>query len=422
MQRSTTMKRHFVFLLILVLSGCLQKQFEEMPKEEKDENFVIDVPQNFDWSNIDSRGIQINLLHNNQITYALDSTLLELYDEDDELLDALVIYDGQAEFNIRVPASSSMLKIKSVAVNVVKEFEPTTLDVNLEIPDISAFNFQRIDTDSDGLYDFLDIAPFNDEISVTINQENINNNLKSATGKSKSTATYTIFEDLWPSKGDYDFNDLVVNTSFSWERGKGNYVTEIEGVCDIENIGAGMSLGLGFELFESKGTNLYYLDDVIAGLEGAEKDPKVTNGFIVFSKVQELGTSRVQFVIKLKNRAFKSFLCIPYLFRTKEPDHQVRPFGAPPTQGQNMSLFRSGDDVSPAKWSWGKGSKFKYPLSTKEAFYRTRENHPWGIEFMSKKKFKPTPERRTIVKGYPKFRAWAESGGNKEKNWYEHPE
>ena len=84
-----------------------------------------------------------------------------------------------------------------------------------------------------------------------------------------------------------------------------------------------------------------------------------------------------------------------------------------------MTLFRSNDDYSPRTWDWSAGTKFKYPLEGSEAFYRTAENHPWGIEFISENKFKPSKENKTILDTYPGFKDWAESGGKKEKTWYD---
>ena len=48
-----------------------------------------------------------------------------------------------------------------------------------------------------------------------------------------------------------------------------------------------------------------------------------------------------------------------------------------------MSLFKTKDDASPNKWQWSSGSEFIYPLTGTSAFYRTKENHPWAIEFIA---------------------------------------
>ena len=409
------MKKIAVLLLIAGLWGCLASKIDEDLLRQKEETFV-NVPADFNWSPILQGMVQVDIESGNNKTDALDNTLIELYNEEGEFLDALTIIDGSAQFNLRIPSASEKLKLVTPATETVREITPDQTNVAFEVPNISAYQFAKTDIDEDGLYDQFDADPNDPNLTIDVG----NNLLKSASVIKPSTSNYVIFEDLWPSKGDYDFNDLVVKSTFSWERGKGNYIEEISGVCDVEWIGAGMDLGLGFELFEAKGTNLNYVKDIIKGIENASEDENVTNGFVVFNKVQDGGTGEIEFNLKLQNRQIKDFVCIPYLFRTGEKSHQVRPFGAPPTKSQEMSMFRTLNDASPTEWSWEEGKRFKYPLSGEDAFYRSPENHPWGIEFMAKS-FRPVKEKTSILKGYPKFTEWAESGGKKEKDWYNHP-
>ncbi|WP_346862760.1 LruC domain-containing protein [uncultured Draconibacterium sp.] len=415
------MKNYLAILLVLLLGSCLDDSVPELTEEQKDEQLVLTVPNDFSWSNISGVGIAVDIKLAGSATTTLDNTVIELYDEDDVLLDALAVIDGAVEFNVRIPAATVTLKLKSVAADYTMEISADENSVVLNVPSVQASKFARIDTDNDGVFDAFDSNPGDANVAINITPKQLGGDLKSAQAQASSVASYVIFEDLWPSKGDYDFNDLVSKTTFSWTRGKSNYVEEISGVCSVEWIGAGLELGLGFELFEMKGTNLYYLDDVIAEIEGASEDNTVRNGFIVFNRVQNVGLNEVAFTLKIKDKEFKEFVCIPYLFRTTKPEQQVRPFGTPPTQAQSMAMFNTYDDASPRTWSWNAGSKFKYPLQDEEAFYRTKENHPWGIEFITKNKFKPSSENKTILKSYPKFRDWAESGGKNSQDWYDNP-
>ncbi len=405
---------------IIVLWGCLEDPTQDSNPEEDPNVFLIDAPADFDWACIKGTGITVNIKNSGQITSALDSTLVELYDDQNVLLDALTIYEGIAEFNVRIPTSVEQLTLKVLATGESVQINPDALTIDYVVPDVSALSFVKNDLDGDGLFDDFDVSPTNPDVSVLVGSSSVIDNLKSAQGRNTSTSSYVIFEDLWPSKGDYDFNDLVAKTTFSWTRGKGNYIEEINVVCNVEWIGAGLELGLGFELFEAKGTNLYYLGDVIADIQGAENDDAVRNGVIAFSRVQDVGTSEIEFNITLREKQFKEFVFVPYLFRTNDPGHQVRPFGAPPTQSQDLSMFRSYDDASPNSWSWEEGKKFSYPLKGNEAFYRTREIYPWGIEFISSKKFQPCKESINILNEYPTFKDWAESGGKNAKDWYDH--
>ncbi|MDO8897103.1 MAG: LamG-like jellyroll fold domain-containing protein, partial [Bacteroidales bacterium] len=56
------------------------------------------------------------------------------------------------------------------------------------------------------------------------------------------------FEDLWPNKGDYDFNDLVVDYRFKIVTNANNKVSDVIGDFVIKAIGAGFENGFGFQL------------------------------------------------------------------------------------------------------------------------------------------------------------------------------
>ncbi|MCD6354622.1 MAG: LruC domain-containing protein [Prolixibacteraceae bacterium] len=412
------MKKLVILIFVFGFWGCLQNRIDNLPKPIDDETFDVEVPADFTWSGIIRDQLNVSIKFNGTKSVVLDSTTLELYDAENNLLDVLAIYDGEADFELNLPSEATIVKVKSPATGQEQEYAVDAGSVDFNLTGVSALAISKIDSDKDGVYDAFDQCPFNSEKLVAIGNTT---GLKSAT-KAGSNSTYTIFEDLWPSQGDYDFNDLVIKTEVSWDRIKKNYVGNIEGTVKIESIGAGLGLGLGFELFESSGSKLKYLNDVIESISGSAKlDEKVTNGIILVNKVQDVGNAELKYTIKTYEKSFKNFVLIPYLFWTDDPTHQIRTYGTPPTEHQKMSLFHTGDDTSPVSWKWGKGVEFKYPLSGEEAFYRTKENYPWGIEFITKT-FKPSKERRSILKSYPRFRTWAESGGKKEKNWYDHPE
>ncbi len=56
------------------------------------------------------------------------------------------------------------------------------------------------------------------------------------------------FEDLWPGKGDYDFNDLVIDYQFLITTNTSNYVESVQGTFIIRAIGASFENGFGFQL------------------------------------------------------------------------------------------------------------------------------------------------------------------------------
>ena len=56
------------------------------------------------------------------------------------------------------------------------------------------------------------------------------------------------FEDLWPSKGDYDFNDLVIDYNYTLVLNAQNKVVDLNGEFVVKAVGAGFKNGFAFEL------------------------------------------------------------------------------------------------------------------------------------------------------------------------------
>lgn len=405
---SGKMKKWAVIFFLAGFWGCVQdNDFEDLAPIEKKTEFNLQIPDDFSWSAVMQDVLLVNVTSAGKETLVLDRTAMELYNENGELLDAVIINDGTACFNVRIPASTKKLILKATASNTVLEFSALKRSLRLEVPVSFKSVNEKKDTDGDGLINQFDHAPGNPQIALSLNENFIN-----------KTSSYFIFEDLWPSKGDFDFNDFIVKTSFSWKRGIGNYLTEISGIVEAQ--WSDSNYGLGFELFEAKGAYLIYMDDVIMSMEGAQKAEVMNNGLIVVNETDGYGKITRKFTVKIKDKSLTNFVFVPFLFRKENRQHQIRPFGTPPTQLQQMDMFRSEDDASPLSWQWVTGEKFKNPLSGDDAFYRTAEGHPWGVQFVAEY-FVPSPEKQSIAESYPQFKTWAESGGKENKDWYYYP-
>lgn len=92
------------------------------------------------------------------------------------------------------------------------------------------------DTDKDGVSDIFDAFPNNKELAYK-------NYLPSA-GNFGTLA----FEDSWPGKGDYDFNDLVMGYQFEQWLDADNKVKEMNCKFIIRAIGANYYHGFGFQM------------------------------------------------------------------------------------------------------------------------------------------------------------------------------
>ena len=94
----------------------------------------------------------------------------------------------------------------------------------------------RRDADGDGVEDDLDEFPDDPKRAFS--------NVYPAVG---SYGTFA-FEDLWPSRGDYDFNDLVLEYQFTLITNAANQVTDLNASFVIKAVGASYHNGFGLLL------------------------------------------------------------------------------------------------------------------------------------------------------------------------------
>ena len=239
------------------------------------------------------------------------------------------------------------------------------------------------------------------------------------------------FEDLWPGKGDYDFNDLVVDYQFTIVSNSGNKVTEVLSAFAIRAIGAGFANGFGFQLpgntlqssdiqvegsvlkenyitLNENGTEASQEEITVIVFDNVNKIMPPTSGFGVNviqddpyvepdTVVVNIGfTPGVYGIDDLGLNNFNPFLIIN-LERGKEvhlPDYL-------PTSLVDQTYFGTGQDGTD-------------PLTGK--YYKTVENLPWAIKIASSYDY--TIESAQITSAHLKFAAWAESSGTQFPDWY----
>lgn len=239
------------------------------------------------------------------------------------------------------------------------------------------------------------------------------------------------FEDLWPGKGDYDFNDLVVDYRFHTVTNSANKIADIHATMIIRANGAGLRNGFGFQLpgniaqadIEVSGYQLHeaYIQLRTNGTEANQSRPTV----IVFDNVKHILQSSAGFganvipglpyiqpdtivihmalkpgtylLSDVQVESFNPFLIID-MNRGKEvhlPDFA-------PTSLADPAFFATMDDSS----NPGSGR-----------YYKTSGNLPWAINITQS--FSYTTEQSQITSGHLKFAQWAETGGNLFADWYQ---
>ena len=257
------------------------------------------------------------------------------------------------------------------------------------------------DTDGDGVSDVLDEYP-------TDASKAYNNYYPSASGY----ATLA-FEDMWPSRGDYDMNDMVVKYKYNVVTNASNNVVNVIGNYTLLANGASFQNGFGveFPILRSKAT----------GLTGGTLEAGQTNT-----------------VVTLFNNArteMDMWNTIPGVATSPIKNYTIN-FSV--TAGPSLSSFGLGS-YNPFIWNntagFGRGYEVHLPYKTattlaNSALFGTSgdntsgsntyiskgNNLPWAIDVPVV--FNYPIERADITTAHLKFASWVQSGGTQYTDWY----
>ncbi len=297
-------------------------------------------------------------------------------------------------------------------VYYVKADPFTAIDLN-DVESVDAIK----DTDNDGIADNVDDYP-TDETKAFDNyypSENI-------------FGTF-IFEDLWPSKGDYDFEDLVMDYNINQITNAQNEVVEINSRYIVKAIGAGFNNGFGFQLSVSPNdiesvegidlrnnyislnankTEANQSKAVIVLFDNAYNVlPRQTGYFGVNVEVDApyVQPDTMNLTVKFRTKTnINQFDLPPYnsfLIVNKIRGREIHLPNQLPTDLVDVSFFGTADDNS---------------IPDQGKYYTSVKYYPWAIDLPNS--FKHMQEKKQITKGYLNFAKWAESNGTLFQDWY----
>ncbi|OQY37063.1 MAG: hypothetical protein B6226_05625 [Candidatus Cloacimonetes bacterium 4572_65] len=265
------------------------------------------------------------------------------------------------------------------------------------------------DNDEDGVPDSIDDYPYDPELAF--------NNYVTGT---------LAYEDLWPNKGDYDFNDLVVEYEFNQITNADNLVKRVGYEFQINAVGASFRNGFGVQLpFELGNASLIVQD---YGESYIEENGKAilyvfNNAFDVFTlPSNEFINTEVDLpyiepvtitgAIELSNPEdqnnfdfqppYNPFLMV-HGHDTAMNDNSIEVHlpNYPNTQNANISLFGTEEDDT---------------VIAENRYYKTTNNLPWAINIPIS--WQHPIERRQVSSAYLNFTRWAESSGTLSTDWY----
>jgi LruC domain-containing protein len=271
------------------------------------------------------------------------------------------------------------------------------------------------DKDGDGVKDLLDEYP--DDKTKAFNNYYPSKN---------STGTLA-FEDLWPSKGDYDFNDLVVDYNFNQITNGENKVVEINAALTVRAVGAslkngfalqfnttpsnvkavsGQSLLNGVFTTNSNGTEQKQSKAVVPIFDDPYKvlnaSTAITNTYVggAYSAPKTLNI-KIEFITPIALSGFGTAPYNPFLVAGGTRGKEIHLAASEPTDLADKSKFGTGDDDSNL---------------AAQKYYMSDGNLPWAINIPVQ--FAYPAEQQNITKAFLLFNKWAESKGTINTDWY----
>jgi LruC domain-containing protein len=278
-------------------------------------------------------------------------------------------------------------------------------------------NGPNSDQDGDGIADADDSFPTDRERAFLISYP------ASGTGS-------LAFEDLWPGKGDYDFNDLVLDYQFHTTTNSKNFVKEIQVDITIRAIGASMPGGFGFQFGNDglRGSDIKVTGyDVVSplfkmeqnGIESNQEKPTI----IVFDKAGRLlkwkGGSgvntetgspysdpvRVTVMVEISGEYTQDEIGIinfnPFMIVNEDRGREIHLPDHRPTSLASGDYYGTRQDRSDP----GTGR-----------YYKTSRNLPWALNLIES--FDYPIEKTSISAAHLVFYDWAASDGKKYADWY----
>ncbi len=434
-------KKPFILLPNLTDTQQNLNNFQEVPVTINDDNQNLDDSQNTQntsnqdnlTANIDNNHTysEVNFNFNTNHTIELSVTVSDVNGPvsnanvnitDPNLMDTILFQgitneNGIVSGSIAVPTSVESLNLNVIVgdnkatqtLSLSNESQVLT-NINSEVifnQDVDNYIAEVIDLDGDGVSDLLDSFPEDPSLATKIVIPNL------------GTAVVS-YEDLYPSKGDADFNDLVLevtNEEYLNSQGK---VVKIKGKYKILARGAGYTHTV---LLNLPGKGVYngkvydasnqILQNISANLDSFQQLPIFIKNNNYFQN-KNLNTTNLYF-----SNEMCSGMCNVYantgLIQTYSSEIEVI-FDEPMDKEQlalapydlYIYVLNTRNEIHLPGFYFKPDGKDKY---------LDNEGFPWVL--IVPVEWNWPLERKNIVNAYPYFDDWYLSNGQEYKNWYQ---
>lgn len=216
------------------------------------------------------------------------------------------------------------------------------------------------------------------------------------------------YEDQWPSVGDYDMNDVVMEyQSTIYQNALNNQVYKIVDEFTPVNNGASYTCGFGYQLHKISSDRVISI--TVEGPEGwSIEEDQAHPTVLLFNSIRNVMKQKFTITTELADvdKANVQPPYNPFIF-VKDRSTEVHLVNYPPTSKANQDLFNTKNDVSNPSAGVYYITPFKGEVNLM----------PYGIN-IPVLNFKVTDENEKIYDAYPRFVDWAKSGGKTNTDWY----
>ncbi|MBK7966061.1 MAG: LruC domain-containing protein [Bacteroidetes bacterium] len=274
-----------------------------------------------------------------------------------------------------------------------------------------------IDTDNDGVPDLQDDYPSDPTLAY--------NTFYPA----ENTFGHLAFEDLWPYRGDYDMNDMIVGYRFNSIQNASNHVKKIKAKIYIKAAGGSFKHGFGIELpfppsfiqsitgtllsenyisLNPNGTESGQTNAVVIAFDNSNSIAPRPIGYYVNTEpgspvvVSDTLNLEITLISPIPIANLGSGPFNPFLISNMTRGTEVHLADKTPTSLADPTLFGTGQDrTNPALGR----------------FYKSDVNLPWCLNIPDN--FGIVTEKNKIIQAYLKFSSWVQSGGILYPDWYQ---
>lgn len=245
-----------------------------------------------------------------------------------------------------------------------------------------------------------------------------------AWGPAQNQFGMLLFEDRWPSRGDFDFNDAVIAYNYKYRVNALDRIQSVRVTLNVLALGGTIPLGLGLSFEEALRTSADRIRVAIGNGTPRDVQPIAGDQFLSFvitddmrrdifasatgpinSSAQSARVETVPVIVEISFRTPQWLNpCVAphdlFIFRTNDPGHEIHRSYSGGTSRMNTALFNTADDAS---------------SGDRRTFVDSR-NVPFAVVLAE---LSPYPgEGEDLANLYPQILDFAASSGTANLNYY----